>query len=386
MKKWCIVLCSLMLWGVARSQRFPLSPLEADSVYLMDFFWDKLQKQANSVESETQLSYQWEPKQLSAAQLAKQISEWETTANSILPTGHEPGHEHDLLRSLDLFGQSYQLGLHTGCARYVDLAERILANSILRQWQTSTDLKARNEACRLLKSINRMAYSVSGKDVYVNMFVSGSAHIVNEDVNIFVQTLGRNPWYNETSITFVDNMDPIQMVDHKPINEYQREIYYDSSSTDSCEVTFHIRIPTWVDGRNMISGYNASCRRKMMQIAVNGSPVIRPEIKDGYVVVKGKWTLRDMIGISISTPILRITPHDTPNVVALQRGPFVYAFLNPEEGAVLDPKAVVTQTFSKPDDAVVLSGTMSNNGVDQRFFALPYYINSEKAKVFVPAK
>lgn len=350
----------------------------------MDFFWDGMQQKADSISQGPGTPYPWAAKSMSASKLAKRVLAWEeaTKKPSLLGTESSAPLSH----ALKLFHESYQLGLLTGNARHIDLAERILVNRILPLWQTDNDEKAKAEATQLLRSIDQFVYAESGKDIYVNMFTRCNAHIKNKDIDLFLSSTGNTPWYYETTISIASNMDPFQIVDSDTINKYQRIIYYEETKQDSCEATFHIRIPSWCNGKNFLSGYDTKCRKGDMQIYVNGVPVKESVKKDGYIVISGKWALRDIISVKIPTPIIRVTDKDNPGMIALQRGPFVYYFITASDNAKIIPDNPISQTFINSDNAIVLSGLADDNSDESRFYALPYYRHSEKAKLFMPVK
>ncbi len=382
------------LWGLALSlgalgQELPLMPLEADSLYLMDFFWDKLQARAEKLSdaSDTRNAYPWDAKKMSQSKVERLAAQWEETVKDLDSTGERRDGTTTLSQSLALFGKSWQLGLHTAQARYFDMAERILANSIIKRWETDPDSAARQEAARLLQTLDRMIYATSGKDVYVNLLTSCNAHLKTGDMDIYLQCVGQHPWYNKTGISFVSDLDPFRIEDQNTIDEFKSVIYHDEVSTDSVELTFHIRVPSWADGQGFGEGREVkSNKMPKIQVVVIGVQLSHPEIRDGYIVISGKWTLRDIIGINLPTRLLRVSDTQHPGEVALQRGPFVYGVIAPPGQARLDPGAAIHQSYSKADDAVVLNGLMDDDGEDARFYAVPYYIDNERTKVFVQSK
>lgn len=362
----------------------PLKPIDKDSIYMMDFFWDGLQCKADSIAAQT-TPRKKKQKKTTSTEIKALTQQWEATTANLKLTGEEKDKPSSLAGSIKLFNDSYLLFHHTGKAKYIDVAERVLANSILKQWQTDSDFSARMEATQLLRDIDGLAYSVSGKDVYVNMLMRTNAHIKNKDIDIYLQSVNSSPWYNETAISFVSNLNPFQIHDSENVGTNQRIIHTSANlSADSCEVTFHIRIPSWATGKEFLRGYEVKPFRSKTLIMVNGITRNHPETKDGFIIIKGKWALNDIITIKTPTPILRITDPLQPGMIALQRGPFIYGITTTDNKAVLNPDCKISQSFSKTDNAVALYSLMDDNG--NRLYALPYYISAEKSQLFIPSK
>ncbi|MGN1236833.1 MAG: hypothetical protein ACI4TS_05255 [Bacteroidaceae bacterium] len=362
----------------------PLKPIDKDSIYMMDFFWEGIQHKADSIAAKTPL-YHKKNKKITSAEIKNLTQRWETTTANLKLTGEEKNKPTTLAASIKLFNDSYHLFHQTGKAKYLDVAERVLANSILKLWQTDSDRSAQQETTELLRNIDKLAYSISGKDVYVNMLMRTNAHIKNKDIDIYLQSVNSSPWYNETAITFVPNLNPFQFNDSENVGTNKKIIHTSANlSADSCEVTFHIRIPSWATGNEFLRGYEVKPFRSKTLIMVNGITRNRPEMKDGFIIIKGKWALGDIITIKTPTPILRISDPLQPGMVALQRGPFIYGITTTDDKAILSPDSKISQSFSKTDNAVALYSLMDDNG--NRLYALPYYISAGKSQLFIPSK
>ena len=380
------LLFSAMCAGAHGDVKFPLKAIPADSIYFMDFFWNAVQKQADQTPLSTKSSAPWDVKKLSAKGIVALTAQWDKTVNTLNLLGEQSGEQPSLASSLKLFSQSYELNQLTGNAKYIDIAERILINSILRRWQAEPASATKDHATMLFRTISQMAYSTSGKDVYINMLTRSNAHIKSKQLNLYLQSVNSSPWYNETSITFVSNNNPIQVTDYDSLNAYQRLVYHDNTSrADSCEATLHIRIPSWATGKDILPAYRATKRQAPVQIFVNGIARSHLLMVDGYVVIQGKWAPDDIVTIKMPTPILRLSALlSGTNAVALQRGPFVYYYIGTTDNDSFDPHSAIEQTFSKPDNAVVLSG-MFNDG-ENRFFCVPCFKSMEKQQIFLLSK
>lgn len=361
-----------------------LDPIEADSIYLMDFFWDAMQKKAIANDA-TPVKHSWTVKKISATKVAKLEAKWNKIAANLTITGSPKGKADNMTKAIKDFNTAWQLSQLTAKAQYIDLAERILVNRIMPLWLANPSAKGSKEANDIFRTIDQMAYSVRGKDVYINMFMRSNAHMQNSNINIYLQASNSSPWYYDTSLNFVDNMDIIQQMDETKFNDYKRVFHYAETQLDSSEVVFHIRIPSWLTGNDMLPGYKNLGKRERIQIIAKGN-VCMPEIKDGYAILSDKWGVRDLINIRIPSPILRLQDERSPNSVALQRGPIVYAFEDLQPGATFNPSTPIDHEFSDNHQAIILTGEVSANGQSTPYHALPYYISKASATIFAPTK
>lgn len=115
---------------------FPLHPIESDSVYFMDFFWHDIQEEAVKTPLTTTPHHTWDVKPATPTHTAKMENQWAETVRHLNILGESDS--GSLRQSLNLFNQSYALSQLTGKARYIDMAEHILLNSILPRWKKET--------------------------------------------------------------------------------------------------------------------------------------------------------------------------------------------------------------------------------------------------------
>ena len=384
---------------------FPLTAVEADSLQLLDFFWYYYKQKADrylgkmergyAQESEKNHHGEW-PWTVKGKASHKRIAE----AGKIGLLGCGTG-IHDALR---LFRENYDLAMLTGEARYFDNAERILYNDILHYWamvengqhiDDDTSPKTIRQVAHLLRSAGSMAYAVSGRHIYVNLLAKGLVHLKNGEIEAYIQSVNSSPWYYDTTLRFQLDNTLFQMDDSQVIDDYTRVFFHDSTTAnrgalaqDSVRATLHIRIPSWVNGKNMLEGYKATGGRGHVQIFVNGHLVI-PRMSHGYAVVSGVWGARDMIAVKLPTPILRVrktdedgqaSVGDKPSQVALQRGPLVYCLEADGEAPVsFRPSSAVRHSFSKEDSCVVLRVPVESARGRDTVRAIPYYKSGNSA-------
>ncbi len=363
---------------------FPLHPIESDSVYFMDFFWHDIQEEAAKTPLTTTPHHTWDVKPATPTHTAKMENQWAETVRHLNILGESDS--GSLSQSLNLFNQSYALSQLTGKARYIDMAEHILLNSILPRWKKETPGTTKDEATKLLRTVNQMAYSTSGNNVYINMPMRTNAHIKTKELDLFLRSVNSSPWYNETTISIAANNSPIEVTDIDSLNEFQKAIHHDATSMQApCTASLHLRIPLWATSETPLHGFKASVPRKnSTQIMVNGIAQSRPTVTNGYIVITREWAPGDIITVRIPTPIMRLAQADKPNDIALQRGPFVYYYIGTAPDDFINKNTVISHQFSQTDNAVVLSGMLGNS--ENRFFALPYCQSSKKEKFFMPSR
>ena len=156
---------------------------------------------------------------------------------------------------------------------------------------------------RLLPSIPGYIYAQNGNEVYVNLFISGTANLTvnNKSLNIIQQN--NYPW--EGALTFTVN------------------------PASAMEMNLKIRIPGWAQNQAMPSDlytYEQAAAQKI-EIKVNGKPVGYQIVK-GYAVISKKWKKDDKVELTLPMDVQRVVantlvPNDNGKV-ALQRGPIMY--------------------------------------------------------------
>lgn len=383
MKK--LVFLLFMVWGVGTSAQ-PLRMVEADSVVLYDFFWYGVQRSADSIAATDGRAWPWTAVQADAEAVARRADNWKRGLEDMRLEGALTDSVSRVDELLPLLRETVELGLMTGEARYFDVAERMLANSVMRTWKFYQAWKWRHEALeQVMRSVGSMAFATRGRDIFINMFIRSNVHVKNEDVDFYMQLFCGSPWYNDTSIRITKDMSPIEEVADTMLSRYHRLIVREEA-TDSVDLTFHIRIPSWTNGQNMLPRFTAQCKKQPVIIMVNGS-LYTPEMVDGYAVVKGRWAVGDIINVKIPTPILRVSDSRQPGMVALQRGPMVYysPFDFDATHAHLNLKEPISHYFDKKAHAIVLKSINENRYGKLNDVLFPY-CNFGKQRIFVPAK
>jgi DUF1680 family protein len=231
---------------------------------------------------------------------------------------------------------NHRMSLLHGDAKYIDVLERIIYNGFLSGISLSgdkffyanplaSDGKYQRSpwfdcACcptnivRFMPSLPGYAYAQKADNVYVNLFIGGSAEIELPGNTVRLRQQTRYPWDGDVKITV------------EPERTGRFSVY--------------VRIPGWAQNRPVPSDLYRylDTNTEPVSLKVNGEPVAIDLVK-GYVPIRRTWQKGDTIELNLPMPIRRVTAN--PNVkndrgrIAIERGPVVYCF----EGAD-NPKGV----------------------------------------------
>ncbi|CAK4842423.1 unnamed protein product [Aphanomyces euteiches] len=207
-------------------------------------------------------------------------------------------------------------------AKYADILERVLYNALLagisldgekffyvnpldsneshRRQENFTCACCPPNVLRFFPKLGEYVYSSIDKDLYVSLFIGGTADLVIDGTPIKLQQQTNYP--NEGEIRLV--IEPEEVL----------------------AFNLYVRIPGW--------SQNA-------EIRVNGKLATDLVVHKGYVCISREWQKGDTVELSLPMPIKQIQAH--PNVLAnrgklaLQRGPIVYCL------EAVDHEADVTQ-------------------------------------------
>jgi DUF1680 family protein len=231
---------------------------------------------------------------------------------------------------------NHRMSLLHGDAKYVDVLERVIYNGFLSGISLSgdeffyanplaSDGKYQRSpwfdcACcptnivRFMPSLPGYAYTQKADNVYVNLFIGGSAVVKLPGNTVRLRQQTRYPWDGEVKIT----VEPEQ----------------------TGRFAVYVRIPGWARNKPVPSDlYNyLDTNTEKISLKVNGDPVAVDLIK-GYVPIRRTWQKGDTIELNLPMPIRRVVANpkvkDNRGRIAVERGPVVYCF----EGAD-NPKGV----------------------------------------------
>jgi DUF1680 family protein len=248
-----------------------------------------------------------------------------------------------------------------GDARYLDVLERVIYNGFLSGVAMSGDRffypnplesdgkdKFNMGSCerapwfgcsccpvndvRFIPEIASFIYATRGKDLFVNLFIGGSAKIELDGTPVELKLTTRYPRDGRVSIA---------LAVQSPIN-----------------FTLNLRVPGWARNQPFPSDlyrYDDGLNFKI-KLAVNGQTVPL-KLEEGFAQITRTWSSGDVVTLVLPTAVRRVVAH--PAVVAdrgrfaLERGPLVFCAEGADNGGtVLDkvlPGKVHFQTDWRPD-------------------------------------
>ena len=289
---------------------------------------------------------------------------------------------------------NYRMFLATGEAKYMDVLERALYNGVISGVSLSGDkffydnpLESQGEhdrqrwfgcACcpgnitRFMASVSGYTYATQAFDIYVNLYIQGSADLQTESGRIALTQTTDYPWNGTVTI----KVDPEQA---------------------GSSFALRLRIPGWLQQHPVASDlYTYTDAPARYTIRVNGSKV-RPAVSDGYATISRQWKSGDIVELDLPMNVRRIKAHDKVTadrgMLALERGPVVYCLEGQDQpgGTVFDkyiPDGTDIQAAFDPEllgGITVLSGTVG----DTPFKAIPYSTwnnrGTDQMTVWIPA-
>lgn len=234
---------------------------------------------------------------------------------------------------------NHRLFLLHGDARYMDILEKTLYNSMLSGVSLSADrffypnpLESNGQherqawfgcACcpsnvaRFVPAIPGYIYGVTNDELYVNLYISNDADISLGNKKVKVSQKADFPWNGKVEIT----VDP----------------------ETSGKFRLKLRIPGWARNEAIPGNlYRFQDQNdENYTISVNGE-TLTTNITDGYAVINRKWTKGDRILLVIPMPVRTVIADerikDDLGKVAVQRGPVIYCAEWPDndDGKVLN--------------------------------------------------
>jgi len=250
---------------------------------------------------------------------------------------------------------NHRMFLMSGDAKYMDVFERSLYNGVLSGVSLSGDRffypnpleydgKAANNhgfagrapwfgcACcppnvlRTLASLGGYVYAAKDDKLFVNLYAQGSATATVAGTKVALEQTTQYPWEGTVTLRV------------KP--------------AAASQFTLCLRIPGWVRGQPLPSDlyhYDDPTPAKWT-VRVNGKR-FSTDLKQGFAALTREWKDGDVVTLDLPLPVRRVAGNPkisaTQGLVALERGPVVYAFEGCDNGgsvldSVLPGKAGIT--------------------------------------------
>ncbi len=290
---------------------------------------------------------------------------------------------------------NHRMNLLHANAKYADVLERIIYNGFLSGVSLSGDrffypnpLESDGEyhrsewfntSCcpvnvvRFVPSIAGYVFAHDDHDVFVNLYVAGSATLSLPSAEVKITQQTQYPWDGDVRLT-VELQTPR-------------------------EFAINLRIPGWVTDSPVPSDLysyvdDSRTDHQPVTIHVNGEPVDDVPVQLGYARLHRMWSSGDVIELQLPMPIRLVRSHEKVEAnrgrVAIQRGPMVYCLEAMDVDAPLDqifvPVDVALTAAHRPDllgGVTVIRGTAlvapeaeedhASEPKRVEFTAIPYY-------------
>jgi len=218
-----------------------------------------------------------------------------------------------------------------------------------------------SNVCRFIPAVPGYAYARRGDELYVNLYLPGSAKMKMNAGEVTLVQQTKYPWDGAVKITV------------KPAKP--------------AEFTLKLRIPSWARGKPVggdLYRY-AKASGGAIGLQVNGSDVAM-KIDKGYASIGRKWKSGDTISLSLPMPVRRVLAHEKvladTGRVALERGPMVYCAEGKDNAdkaldIVLDDGVSLKSEYHKGllGGVSVVTGKLKGGG---GFVAVPYFARANR--------
>ena len=223
---------------------------------------------------------------------------------------------------------------------------------------------------RIIPQVGGLAYA-SGKDqVYVNLYVAGTASVKTPSAGIVKLTQETEyPWDGRVRLAL--------------------------TPAEPSMFTLSLRIPGWAQGRPVPSDLYRFGNPQVPSVAlrVNGRKTSAVPGDDGYVHLQRRWKAGDVVELDLPMPVQRIYAHEKvledTGKVALMRGPIVYCLEGIDHPNVNLAEVTLPQkTALKAEHRSALLGgvtVLEGKGLDEKenplaLTAIPYYAWANRAE------
>jgi len=303
----------------------------------------------------------------------------------------------------------YRMFLLHGDSKYIDVLERTLYNGLIsgvgldgksffytnamQIWNNHThaDMEPTRSGwfpcsccptnmARLLPSLPGYVYAVRDRDVYVNLYISGTANV---GMGVHLTQESNYPWDGDIKLSL--------------------------AAAKPTAFGLRLRIPGWARGEAMPGGlYRFEGGGNGLQesgsgavsIRVNGQ-IVNAEMKNGYAVINRTWKNKDVVELVLPMPVQKVMAMDSVKEdigkLAMQRGPLLYCAEwvdnNNRTGNLIVPANASFTTSLQPGllngvvtlqtDAQrveVASGGLEINTHKDHIVAIPYYAWANRGK------
>ncbi len=317
---------------------------------------------------------------------------------------------------------NHRMFLMSGEAKYIDVLERTLYNAALSGISMkgdrffypnpleSTGSHERSPwfgcACcpsnvaRFIPSVPGYAYASKGDDIYVNLFMGGTASVQTAGNRVTLKQQTEYPWKGDVRIavepeksgTFAVHVRIPGWARNEPVPsdlyKFQDDVAQSWRGRPALASRGHPGLAKEQGQDALATGWG-----HMISLKVNGKRVTSNAEK-GFARIERQWQKGDMIELSLPMPVRRIMPHPDLKAdrgrVALQRGPIVFCLEGPDNDGKVSNLVIADDARIKAEyrpellnGIIVLTGKgqvakrTTEGGVvaagTRSFTAIPYY-------------
>jgi DUF1680 family protein len=290
-----------------------------------------------------------------------------------------------------------------GDAQYVDVLERVLYNGFLAGISLSGDRffypnplendgkeKFNQGSCerapwfgcsccpvndvRFIPEIASFIYATRASDVFVNLFIGGSAKVDLAGTPLVLTQSTTYPWEGKIALTI--------------------------SPSQPKEFTLNLRIPGWARNQPVpgdLYRYVDQLKPRI-KLAVNGKSAV-PKLQNGFARLTRTWKPGDVVTLNLEMPVRQVAAHFAVEAdrdrFAIERGPLVYCAEGADNGGNVLGKALSGRVrFQTKENKELLGGVVtveasaSDNGT--ALTCIPYYAwcnrGANEMRVWFPQK
>jgi DUF1680 family protein len=238
---------------------------------------------------------------------------------------------------------------------------------------------------RLIPSIPGYVYAQNGKDIYANLFISGTTSLSVDKKPVVIEQQNNYPW--------------------------DGKLIFKVSPKSPTEFALRIRIPGWAQNSAIPSDLYSfqTTSEKKVEITINNQ-VIPYSLDKGFAVLNRKWKKGDIVEVNLPMEVRRVVANnqlkDDRGKVALQRGPLIYCAEwtdnNGKVSNLIIPGNVSFTSEFKPNllngvtvikgevPAIEVSDEQRVSTANHPFVAIPYYAWAHRGKgemmIWFPSK
>lgn len=224
---------------------------------------------------------------------------------------------------------------------------------------------------RFLPSLSGYMYAQKDNNVFVNLFIAGTANMEVSNKKVSIVQSNNYPWNGALSFA---------VTPEAPTN-----------------FAMHIRIPGWARAEAIPSDLYAFQNKSASKISLklNGKAVAY-KVENGYAVINRRWKKGDNIQLNLPMEVKKVIANkalvDDKGKTALQRGPIIYCAEWKDNGGTVSNLAIPANATFKPvtepnllNGVTVLKGeilskTKGEAAKKVELTAIPYYSWANRGK------